>query len=82
MKIIYSPYVPQDAYLVGYKGSDQDAGFVVADFLPITKTDLVMLDDFVGRQGLVSYYGTKMLNPKMYVVGKILNGEIGQGYDA
>lgn len=82
MKIIYSPYVPQDSYLVGYKGNDQDAGFVVADFLPITKTDLVMLDDFVGRQGLVSYYGTKMLNPKMYVVGKILNGEIGQGYDA
>jgi hypothetical protein len=82
MKIIYSPYVPQDSYLVGYKGNDQDAGFVVADFLPITKTDLVMLDDFVGRQGLVSYYGTKMLNPKMYVVGKIINGEIGQGYDA
>lgn len=76
LKVIYSPYVPQDAYLVGYKGSDMDAGFVVADFLPITKTDLVMLDDFVGRQGLVSYYGTKMLNPKMYVVGTILNGNL------
>lgn len=76
LKVIYSPYVPQDAYLVGYKGSDMDAGFVVADFLPITKTDLVMLDDFVGRQGLVSYYGTKMVNPKMYVAGKILNGNL------
>lgn len=76
LKVIYSPYVPQDAYLVGYKGSDMDAGFVVADFLPITKTDLVMLDDFVGRQGLVSYYGTKMLNPKMYVVGHIINGNL------
>jgi len=75
IKVIYSPYVPQDSYLVGYKGSDMDAGFVVADFLPITKTDLVMLDDFVGRQGLVSYYGTKMLNPKMYVVGKIVGGD-------
>lgn len=71
MKVIYSPYIAEDAYLVGYKGSDQDAGFVVADFLPITKTDMVMLDDFVGRQGLVSYYGTKMLNPHMYVRGKI-----------
>ena len=71
MKVIYSPYIPEDAYLVGYKGSDMDAGFVVADFLPITKTDMVMLDDFVGRQGLVSYYGTKMLNPDMYVRGKI-----------
>ena len=37
-----------------------------------------MLDDFVGRQGLVSYYGVKMLNPAMYVRGKILNGEIGR----
>ena len=71
MKVIYSPYIAEDAYLVGYKGGDQDAGFVVADFLPITKTDMVMLDDFVGRQGLVSYYGTKMLNPDMYVRGKI-----------
>ena len=78
IKVIYSPYIPEDAYLVGYKGSDMDAGFVVADFLPITKTDLVMLDDFVGRQGLVSYYGVKMLNPAMYVRGKILNGEIGR----
>lgn len=78
IKVIYSPYVPEDAYLVGYKGSDMDAGFVVADFLPITKTDLVMLDDFVGRQGLVSYYGVKMLNPAMYVRGRILNGELGR----
>ena len=71
MKVIYSPYIAEDAYLVGYKGSDMDAGFVVADFLPVTKTDMVMLDDFIGRQGLVSYYGTKMLNPDMYVRGKI-----------
>ena len=76
IKVIYSPYIPEEAYLVGYKGSDMDAGFVVADFLPITKTDLVMLDDFVGRQGLVSYYGTKMINPKFYVVGKIINGDL------
>lgn len=78
IKVIYSPYVPEDSYLVGYKGSDMDAGFVVADFLPITKTDLVMLDDFVGRTGLVSYYGVKMLNPSMYVRGRILNGELGR----
>ena len=79
IKVIYSPYIPEDAYLVGYKGSDTDAGFVVADFLPITKSDLVMLDDFVGRQGLISYYGTKMINNKMYVVGKIIDGEMASG---
>lgn len=75
MKVIYSPYVPQDSYLVGYKGGDMDAGFVVADFLPITKTELVMLDDFVGRRGLVSYWGCKMLNPKFYVCGRIVGGD-------
>ena len=76
LKVIYSPYFPEDEYLVGYKGADNnDAGFIVADFLPITKTDLVMLDDFVGRQGLVSYYGTKMINPNMYVSGKILGSK-------
>lgn len=76
IKVIYSPYVAQDSYLVGYKGADMDAGFVVADFLPVTKTDLVMLDDFVGRQGLVSYYGTKMINADMYVAGKIIKGDL------
>ena len=76
LKVIYSPYFPEDEYLVGYKGADNnDAGFIVADFLPITKTDLVMLDDFVGRQGLVSYYGTKMINPNMYCSGKILHSK-------
>lgn len=76
LKVIYSPYFPEDEYLVGYKGTDaNDAGFIVADFLPITKTDLVMLDDFVGRAGLVSYYGTKMINPRMYCSGKILNSK-------
>ena len=76
LTVIYSPYFPEDEYLVGYKGADNnDAGFIVADFLPITKTDLVMLDDFVGRQGLVSYYGTKMINPNMYCSGKILHSK-------
>lgn len=74
MKIIYSPYVAENSYLVGYKGSDIDAGFVLADYLPLAKTDMVMLDDFIGRQGMVSYYGTKMVNPDMYVRGTIVNG--------
>lgn len=74
LKIIYSPYIDPNEYLVGYKGSDfTDAGFVVADFLPIATTDFIMLDDFVGRQGFVSYYGRKMLNPNMYVRGVITN---------
>lgn len=74
LKVIYSPFIDPNEYLVGYKGNEfTDAGFVVADYLPIASTDFVMLDDFVGRKGYVSYYGTKMLNPNMYVSGRIVN---------
>lgn len=72
MKIICSPFVPDDLFLVGYKGDTfTDAGFVLGDYLPITSTDFIMLDDFVGRKGFVSYYGMKMLNTDMYVQAKI-----------
>lgn len=74
LKVFCSPYVDTDQYLVGYKGSEfYDSGFILGDYLPIASTDFLMLDDFVGRKGFVSYYGTKMLNPNMYVSGKIVN---------
>lgn len=74
LDVFYSPYVDTDQYLVGYKGPEfYDSGFILGDYLPIASTDFLMLDDFVGRKGFVSYYGTKMLNPDMYVSGKIIN---------
>jgi hypothetical protein len=73
MKVIFSPYVNRNEFLVGYKGSDfVDAGFVLADYLPIASTDWTTLDDFVGRAGFVSVYGTKMVNNNMYVRGTII----------
>ena len=72
MKVIFSPYLDRSEFLVGYKGNDfMDAGFILADYLPIASTDWITLDDFVGRAGFVSVYGTKMVNNSMYVRGII-----------
>lgn len=73
MKVIFSPYVQRNEFLVGYKGDSYiDAGFVLGDYLPIASTDFITLDDFVSRKGFISIYGTKMVNPNMYVKGIIV----------
>lgn len=73
MKVIFSPYVARNEFLVGYKGDSYvDAGFIIGDYLPIASTDFITLDDFVSRKGFVSIYGTRMVNPNMYVRGTIV----------
>lgn len=74
MKIYFDPFLDDDDYLVGYKGNLYlDAGYILADYLPIFATQLLMLEDFVGRRGFCSMYGTKMINNRMYVKGRILH---------
>lgn len=74
LKVFFDPFLPNDSYLVGYKGDSLiESGFVVADYLPIFSTQMTMLDDFVGRRGFCSIYGTKMINNRMYVAGKVVN---------
>ena len=73
MKVIFSPYVARNEFLVGYKGDSYvDAGFIVGDYLPIASTDFITLDDFVSRKGFISIWGSKMVNPNMYVKGTIV----------
>lgn len=74
LKVFFDPFLPNDTYLVGYKGDSLvESGFVVADYLPIFASQMTMLDDFVGRRGFCSIYGTKMINNRMYVAGKVVN---------
>lgn len=74
LKVFFDPFLPNDTYLVGYKGDSLiESGFVVADYLPIFSSQMTMLDDFVGRRGFCSIYGTKMINNRMYVAGKVVN---------
>jgi hypothetical protein len=39
--------------------------------MPILTTDLLMPADYRGQQGYATSYGTKMVNNKMYLRGRI-----------
>lgn len=72
LKVYFNPFFAEDEYLVGYKGSLYlDSGYVIGDYLPIFASQLIMLEDFMGRRGFASMYGTKMINNRMYVKGTI-----------
>ena len=39
--------------------------------MPVLSTDVLMPADFRGQQGYATSYGTKMINGKMYLRGRI-----------
>lgn len=74
IKVYKNPYFQQQQYLLGYKGSSiLDAGYVYCPYLPIYSTQLLMMEDFVGRKGFATSYGKKMVNNKCYIKGTITN---------
>lgn len=75
-KVVKDPFYPADEFVVGYKGTSYlEGGYVYAPFLPLYTTPTVMLDDFVNRKGVRTIYGKKMLNPKFYAKGKLVDGQ-------
>lgn len=63
-----------NTFLVGYRGTSfLEAGLVYAPYIPLYTTPTVVLDDFIGRKGLASSYGKKMVNPKFYTKGKLVS---------
>lgn len=44
---------------------------VYAPYIPIASTDILVPADFRGQQGYATSYGTKMINGKMYLRGRI-----------
>lgn len=44
---------------------------VYAPYMPVLSTDVLMPADFRGQQGYATSYGTKMVNGKMYLRGRI-----------
>lgn len=71
-KVYKNPFYNEDEYLIGYKGATfLDAGYTYAPYLPIFASQLIMLDDFVGRRGFATSYGKRMNNNKLYIKGKI-----------
>jgi hypothetical protein len=70
--VVKNPYYPTTSYTIGYKGTNLfDAGYVFSPYMPVISTNLVMMDDFVGRTGWATSYGKQMLNNKLYVRGEI-----------
>lgn len=76
VKVIVNPWYGEDDFLVAYKGSNfLEAGFVYAPYLPVFATNVIMLDDFLGRRGYGTSYAKAMLNPKFYVRGKVTHSD-------
>lgn len=68
------PWMTSSRYLVGHKGvSFLEAGYVYAPYIPLMTTPTVVLDDFVGRRGILTQYATKLINPRFYAQGTVIN---------
>jgi hypothetical protein len=66
------PLIDPDVFVLGYKGTNfLETGFVYAPYMPVASTDVLMPADFRGQQGYATSYGTKMVNGKMYLRGRI-----------
>jgi hypothetical protein len=66
------PLLDPDVFVLGYKGTNfLETGFVYAPYMPVLSTDILMPADFRGQQGYATSYGTKMINGKMYLRGRI-----------
>lgn len=75
IKVYFDPFLGENDFLVGYKGDSLlDAGFIYAPYLMFYATDLVMLDDFMGRRGFATSYGKRMIEPNLYRKGTIVKG--------
>jgi hypothetical protein len=73
--IYKDPFYDPNMFMMGFKGgSFLEAGYVYAPYIPLYTTPLVVLDDFIARQGIGTHYGKKSVNPLFYVTGQIGTG--------
>jgi hypothetical protein len=71
--IFKDPFYASNEWLMGYKGSTfLEAGYIYAPYIPLYTTPMIVLDDFVGRKGMATQYGKKMVNPRFYSKGMIV----------
>ena len=72
LTVYQTPAIGTNDFFLGGIGNDfWQAGYVVGDYLPITFTSPVTLADFTTQSGWVSIYGKKMVNPQLYIRGRI-----------
>lgn len=62
----------EDDWAVGYKGASLfESGYIYAPYLPIMSTQLLMDENFTGKQGFSTSYGKKMTNSDFYGTSQI-----------
>ena len=71
LKVICSPYLRENEFLVGHKSTLMNASALVADYLPIMHTDWLTHDTFKVESGFISYWGYKLVRPELLVRGEI-----------
>lgn len=72
LTVYQTPAIGTNDFFLGGIGNDfWQAGYVLGDYMPITYTTPVTLADFTTQQGYVSIYGTKMVNPQLYIRGRV-----------
>jgi len=72
LTVYQTPAIGTNDFFLGGIGNDfWQAGYVVGDYMPITYTTPVTLADYTTQQGWVSIYGNKMVNPQLYIRGRI-----------
>jgi hypothetical protein len=66
------PNFTTDNFLMGYRGDSMyEVGFIFAPYILGYTTASIMLDDMVGRKGMMSRYGKKAIEGKFYCTGSI-----------
>lgn len=72
LNVYQTPAIGTNDFFMGGIGNEfWQSGYVLGDYMPITYTAPVTLADFTTQQGWVSIYGTKMVNPALYLRGRI-----------
>lgn len=72
LKVYQTPAIGSNDFFLGAVGNEfWQSGYVVGDYMPITYTTPVTLADYTTQQGWVSIYGKKMVNPNLYIRGRV-----------
>ena len=72
LTVYQTPAMGTNDFFMGGIGNDYwQSGYIVGDYMPVTFTNPVTLADFSTQQGWVSIYGKKMVNPQLYLRGRI-----------
>lgn len=71
MNVYFNPFLEANQFLVGAKPS-MNAGYIVGMYMPIYRTDPIVNAHFEREVSYATQYSTSMIDPKLYVSGKIV----------